>query len=285
MGQAFYKLQQDKSVQDKTVYVDHQNLGTWLKPYRHMEHASQYNKLPSGRSLMGGEWIAAFDGPSLPRLWCRKFSMANQVDEEAFGGSGGGGAGGYLQFTKAGQLVVGTGLGPPRSSTQASYQDGPAPGMASNARGGARHDRYELRLSAEGSLAVVRHSAEGGSSPVWSTPPAHDANGCSFITVRRNGEVCLHPGQHPQTWLDWRLQCRPTPDPRPFKSVTIRQAGFVEVCTSRGCFWLLPAVVRAASGAVVAVSVMLLLACWWRGSFFRAVAMSKHRESPRDHDV
>ena len=159
-GSKFYVEQLKRSKVDRTVFVEHMNLGSWLKPYPKFTLATSMDTLRSGSSLVGGEWIAAKKPHEMSNgkaaLWCYSTGRATGVNSQ-----------GFLYLNQTGNLLVGEGKGPRDPKAVIMFQK--SPDLTKNISD-SQYKVFDLHLDKDGvlslSLLEKRRDVASGALPL-----------------------------------------------------------------------------------------------------------------------
>lgn len=187
-GSRFYAEQLGRSKADRTVFVEHMNLGSWLKPYPKFKLAGSMDAIFSGSSLVGGEWIAARRRASMTgegrtdALWCHEVGPARRVDGR-----------GFLHLQKDGELTVGLGKGPRDPGVVVIFKKELDASVAVEKKG-----IFDLHLDPNGVLTLsllTKPGEHGGGSMgkqlLWSLPGNVEAQAAADSAGGNSWELAL----------------------------------------------------------------------------------------------
>ena len=222
-GSKFYIEQKRESRADKTVYVEHMNLGSWLKPYPKFKLAGNMDAISSGTSLVGGEWIAAIANERLLHsyddadpvrqhaLWCHGLGSAMRNRHQ-----------GFLHLRKDGTLSVGLGKGPLDPEAIVIFSKDPqikfeGAQVEGSSQPSPQKEIFDLHLDRDGvlSLSLLTMPAASGvqsmsTKHLWSLPD-HTTKANGFVRFDVTARKSIRPTNCAECSLELILEAYPRP--------------------------------------------------------------------------
>jgi alpha-1,3-mannosyltransferase len=203
-GDHFYNLNIFRSMQDERVFVEHMNLGSWLRPsvFMPMAITNKFNFLASDSALLGGQWFAAYDGvspPAEPIWYLDTIEDPASVTKPVF-----------LWLSMEGELRVGAGYGPEDPHGQILWRQridiNRVPGSSAELvlqSTGMMSVRFTSLVDADHAAGITHVTAwtvnnqtrEGG--PQLGDGPGTPV-GCFFLVLTPRGRLAIYRGQSPE---------------------------------------------------------------------------------------